>query len=91
MIGYSKNNRENYPKNNAFHTKKKKPRLKFSPGLALTGVLANGPSELSILAYLLVVLCCKNLSLKKCTNGKLLIQYIILLNRQLIFGPLSLK
>ena len=43
MIGYSKNNRENYPKTDAFHTKKKKPRLKFSPGLALTGLLTIGP------------------------------------------------
>ena len=36
MIGYTKKNRENYPRE-AFDKKKKKPGLKFNPGLALTG------------------------------------------------------
>ena len=29
MIGYSKKNRENYPKKNAFHTKKKELKVKI--------------------------------------------------------------
>ena len=36
MIGYSKKNRENCPKN-VFDEKKKRPGLKFNSGLALIG------------------------------------------------------
>ena len=42
MIGYSKKNIENHPRA-AFDEKKKKPGLKFVPGLALTGVRTTGP------------------------------------------------
>ena len=42
MIGCSKKNRENY-RENAFEQKKKKPRLKFNPGLALIGLRTTGP------------------------------------------------
>ena len=42
MIGYSKKNRENYPRK-YFRKKVKKPGLKFNPGLALTGVRTTGP------------------------------------------------
>ena len=44
MSGCSKGNRENHPEN-AFERKKKKPRLKFNPGLALTGLRTAGPRD----------------------------------------------
>ena len=47
MIGYSKKNRENYPRE--FDNKKKKARLKFNPGLVLTGVRTTGPGIIFIL------------------------------------------
>ena len=37
MIGYSKKNRENCPRN-AFDEKKERRELKFNPGLALIGL-----------------------------------------------------
>ena len=43
MIGCSKKNRENYQPENAFEQKKKKPRLKFNPGLAVIGLWTTGP------------------------------------------------
>ena len=42
MIGYSKKNRE-IIRETAFDNKKKKPRLKFNPRLALTGFRTTGP------------------------------------------------
>ena len=47
MIGYSKKNRENYPRE-CFDKKKKKPGFKFNPGLALTGVRTTGPRIIKI-------------------------------------------
>ena len=43
MIGCSKKNRENYQPENAFEQKKKKPRIKFNPGLAIIGLWITGP------------------------------------------------
>ena len=44
MIGYSKKSIEDYLKeSSAFDEKKKKPGLKFNPGLALTRVRTAGP------------------------------------------------
>ena len=43
MIGYSKKNREN-----AFDEKKKRPGLKFNPGLALIGLRTTGPWSINI-------------------------------------------
>ena len=37
MVGYSKKNRENYPKKNAFHTKKKKSQGKIEPWVSANG------------------------------------------------------
>ena len=48
MIGCSKKNRENYQPENAFEQKKKKPRLKFNPGLAVIGLWTTGPRRLVI-------------------------------------------
>ena len=45
MTGYSKNNIENYTRE-YFWWKKKKPRLKFNPGLALIGFVTTGPWSL---------------------------------------------
>ena len=42
MIGYSKKNRE-IVRENAFNEKKKRPGLKFNPGLALIGLRTTGP------------------------------------------------
>ena len=42
MIGCSKKKRESYP-GKRFERKKKKPRLKFNPGLALIGLRTTGP------------------------------------------------
>ena len=42
MIGYSKKNQENNPRE-YFWQKKKKPEIKFNPELALTGVRTTGP------------------------------------------------
>ena len=42
MIGYSKKNRE-IVRENAFNEKKKRPGLKFNPGLALIGLRKTGP------------------------------------------------
>ena len=42
MIGYSKKNVE-IIRESAFNEKKKKPRLKFNPRSALTGVRTTGP------------------------------------------------
>ena len=42
MIGYSKRNRENCPRN-AFDEKKKRPGFKFNSGLALIGLRTSGP------------------------------------------------
>ena len=41
MIGYSNKKRENYLRE-CFWKKIKKPRLKFNPGLALTGIRTTG-------------------------------------------------
>ena len=41
MIGYSKKNRENFPRK-CFDEKKKRPGLKFNPGLALIGLRTTG-------------------------------------------------
>ena len=46
MTGYSKNNIENYTQESTFDEKKKKPRLKFNPGLALIGFVTTGPWSL---------------------------------------------
>ena len=44
MIGYSKKIRENkIIRENAFDDKKKRPGLKFNPGLALIGLRTTGP------------------------------------------------
>ena len=52
MIGYSKKI-EKIIQENAFDKKKKKPRLKFNPGLALTGVVrTTGPWRLGLRAPL---------------------------------------
>ena len=51
MIGYSKKI-EKITQENAFDKKKKKPRLKFNPGLALTGVRTTGPWRLGLRAPL---------------------------------------
>ena len=48
MIGCSKKNRENYQPENAFEQKKKKPRLKFNPGLSVIGLCTTGPRPLVI-------------------------------------------
>ena len=47
MIGYSKKKRGNYPRE-CFQKKKKKkkPGLKFNPGLALTGVRTTGVKKI---------------------------------------------
>jgi len=45
LIECSKNNRENYP-GKSFEQKKKKPRLKFNPGLVLIGLRTTGPWNL---------------------------------------------
>jgi len=42
MIGYSKR-REKIIRESAYDKKKKKPGLKFNPGLVLTGVRTTGP------------------------------------------------
>ena len=42
MTGNSKNNRKKIIWESAFDNKKKKPGLKFNPGLALTGVRTTG-------------------------------------------------
>lgn len=42
MIGYSKKNRENIPKD-AFEQRYKEPGLKFNLGLALKGLQTTGP------------------------------------------------
>ena len=47
MTGYSKNNIENYTQESTFDEKKKKPRLKFNPGLALIGFVTTGPWSLA--------------------------------------------
>ena len=44
MIGYSKKNRENYPRE-CFDKKKKKLMLKCNPGLALSGIRMTGPRK----------------------------------------------
>ena len=44
MIGYSKKI-EKIIQENAFDKKKKKPRLKFNPGLALTSFEQLGPGD----------------------------------------------
>ena len=46
MIGYPKKTRETIPES-AFDKKKKKPGLKFNPGLALTGVRTTGSQALN--------------------------------------------
>ena len=46
MIGYAKKI-EKIIRESAFDKKKKKPRLKFNPGLALTGVRTTGPRSFS--------------------------------------------
>ena len=43
MIGYAKKIIEKIIRESAIDKKKKKPRLKFNPGLALTGVRTTGP------------------------------------------------
>ena len=43
MIKYSEQKRENFQEN-AFNEKKKRPRLIFKPGLALTGLWTTRPS-----------------------------------------------
>ena len=48
MIGCSKKNRENYHPENAFEQKRKKPRLKFNPGLAVISLWTTGPRLLVI-------------------------------------------
>ena len=45
MIRYSKKNRE-IIRENAFEQKKKKPALKFNPGLALVGLWTTEPRDL---------------------------------------------
>ena len=54
MIGYSKKNQEHNPRE-YFWQKKKKPEIKFSPGLALTGVRTTGPmrKDLQLVIYFL--------------------------------------
>ena len=50
MIGYSKKNRENILET-AFDNKKKKPRLKFNPRLALTrAVRTTGPRTIDAMS-----------------------------------------
>ena len=50
MIGYAKKI-EKIIRESAFDKKKKKPGLKFNPGLALTGVRTTGPWSISFLNY----------------------------------------
>ena len=38
MVGYSKKNKKKIMRKSVFDKKKKKPGLKFNPGLAITGV-----------------------------------------------------
>ena len=45
MIGYAKK-REKVIRESTFDKKKKKPGLKFNPGLALTGVRTTGPKTI---------------------------------------------
>ena len=47
-IGCSKKNRENYHPENAFERKKKKPRIKFNPWLAIIGLWITGARLLVI-------------------------------------------
>ena len=44
MIGYSKKNTENYPRE-CFDKKKKKVMLKCNSGLALSGIRTTGPRK----------------------------------------------
>ena len=61
MIGYSEKNRENILET-AFDNKKKKPRLKFNPRLALTGVRTTEPRTIDttsvyVTAYVVPLIC----------------------------------
>ena len=47
MIGYAKKKIEKIIRESAFDKKKKKPGLKFNPGLALTRVRTTGPPRSS--------------------------------------------
>ena len=66
MIWCSKKNRENYIiLKNAFEQKKKKPGLKFNPGLALIRLRTTGLLGLFRLTFLLTAPCHQSLSLSK--------------------------
>ena len=54
MIGYAKNI-EKIIRESAFDRKKKKPGLKFNPGLALTGVGTTGPSIITVISYVAII------------------------------------
>ena len=43
--------REKIPRENAFEQQKKKPRLKFNPGLGLIGLQTTGPCSPSALSF----------------------------------------
>ena len=75
MIGYSKKI-EKIIQENAFDKKKKKPRLKFNPGLALTGVRTTGPWRLGLRAPLVARF--------KSTSPKVLIKTLNCLGTKLV-------
>ena len=54
MIGYAKNI-EKIIRESAFDIKKKKPGLKFNPGLALTSVGTTGPSIITVISYVAII------------------------------------
>ena len=54
MIGYSKR-MEKIIRENAFEQKKKKPRLKFNPGLALIDLRTAGPRTLPSCTFFFLV------------------------------------
>ena len=75
MIGYSKKI-EKIIQENAFDKKKKKPRLKFNPGLALTGVRTTRPWRLGLWAPLVARF--------KSTSTKVLIKTLNCLGTKLV-------
>ena len=75
MIGYSKKI-EKITQENAFDKKKKKPRLKFNPGLALTGVGTTGLWRLRLRAPLVARF--------KSTSPKVLIKTLNCLGTKLV-------
>ena len=73
MTGNSKNNRKKIIWESAFDNKKKKPGLKFNPGVALTGVRTTGllPLQKHIQAsiYLIYLSCDFSIPAEKKNNN----------------------